>query len=93
MEQVFPQDGTLHYSAQILYASKKLFSTLIIYNFTDYIHVCGHRARADNPIGSNSEQHKKPLFLLSSAEIAEKSVYEFIIILSKFHVLCSLIIR
>ena len=37
----FCQDNTLHYSDQLLQASDKSLPTLIICNFSDFIHVCG----------------------------------------------------
>ena len=37
-------------SHQLLLASDKSLSTLIRYNFSDFIHVCGHGAGADNPL-------------------------------------------
>ena len=34
-------------------------STVIIYNFRDFIHLCGHGAGQIIPLGSNFERHKK----------------------------------
>ena len=38
--------SSLHYCDQLLSASDKSLSTLIIYDFSDVIHVCGHGAGA-----------------------------------------------
>lgn len=55
MEQNFCHDRSLHYIDQLLYASNKSLSILIIYYLNDFIHVCGHGT------GANFDQHKKLL--------------------------------
>ena len=40
MKQNFCYDKTLHCSDQLLQVSGQSLSTLIIYNFSDFIHVC-----------------------------------------------------